>query len=79
MKRSVFNSLSNSFKRTNITNSGKKKELLENIIYCKDCCGTITLFKDGRSKKRKGDCCTFKRSKSRNKTCCSHCFEYSIF
>ena len=79
VKRSIFNALGNPAKRSDITCNGRKKELLENIIYCKDCCGTITLYRESGTNKIRGDCCAFKRSKTRNKSCFSHYFDYSIF
>ena len=75
VSKSVFNRLGNSAKRTNMTNMGREKELLENIIYCRECGSTITLYKDTRSKKIKGDCST---SKARKK-CSSHFFDYESF
>lgn len=75
VSKSVFNGLGNSAKRTNMTNMGREKELLENLIYCKECGGSITLYKDTRSKKIKGDCSS---SKAR-KTCSSHFFDYQSF
>lgn len=75
VKRSVFNSLSNPLKRTNTTPSGRNKELLENLIYCKECGSAITLYKDSRTKKIKGDCSL---SKAR-KNCSSHFFDYEYF
>ena len=75
VSKSVFNRLGNSAKRTNMTNMGREKELLENIIYCRECGGSITLYKDTRSKKIKGDCST---SKARKK-CSSHFFDYESF
>lgn len=75
VNKSVFNRLGNSAKRTNMTNMGREKELLENIIYCRECGSSITLYKDTRSKKIKGDCST---SKARKK-CSSHFFDYESF
>ncbi len=75
VSKSVFSRLGNSAKRTNMTNMGREKELLENIIYCKECGSSITLYKDSRSKKIKGDCST---SKARKK-CSSHFFDYEVF
>ena len=75
VSKSAFNRLGNSAKRTNVTNMGREKELLENIIYCRECGSSITLYKDTRSKKIKGDCSS---SKAR-KNCCSHFFDYETF
>lgn len=79
VKRSIFSSVSNPSKRSDTTCNGRKKELLENIIYCKDCCGTITLYKESGTKKVRGDCCAFKRTNTKNKSCFSHYFDYSTF
>lgn len=79
VKRSIFSSVSNPSKRSDTTCNGRKKELLENIIYCKDCCGTITLYKESGTKKVRGDCCAFKRTNPKNKSCFSHYFDYSTF
>lgn len=79
VKRSIFSSVSNPSKRSDTTCNGRKKELLENIIYCKDCCGTITLYKESGTKKVRGDCCAFKRTNTKDKSCFSHYFDYSTF
>lgn len=75
VSKSVFNRLGNSSKRTNKTSSGREKELLENLIYCKECGGAITLYKECRTKRIKGDCSS---SKTR-KTCSGHFFDYETF
>jgi len=76
--KETFNLLQHSRQRTDKTPSGRKKELLESIVYCKECCNCIC-FTFNRNKVY-GDCTTHSRYSGKgNRTCKSHYIIYNDF
>lgn len=76
VERDVFNKLQNPKKRSCYTINGRKKELLENIVYCKECGSSVSFYgpKDGNV--LKGDCNNYKKY---NERCFNRCITYSDF
>ena len=73
--RDIFNSVQNLNKVALKTLNGRKRELLENLVYCFECSNQISFIYSKSSKKVIGDCVTHSRYHGK-KSCDSHYVVY---